>query len=442
MVAINRLRTPKQIVRHLDQHVIGQRHAKQRLSMAVYHHYLGLRLRDLPDGSPRDFGRQHVLLLGPTGVGKTLLVKTLAAFLGVPVAFTAATSLVETGYVGSPVESIFAALLERANGDARLAEAGIVFLDEFDKLKRARDIGRDVSGEGVQNGLLTLLDGRMVRLRWRDKEVALDSSRTLFLCTGAFAGLADVVRAREVRRARQVLGFTAPAQALAPAAAVPTSDTADMHDRVTADDLVQYGFIPELVARFGDVVALRVLSDAELDRVLGDLPNSPLMQKQRFFEMHGVRMQVCSEARRAMVDRARQQGLGARTLDRVVRDVFSTVDFELPDLRARGFGAVRITPEMVAGTGEAVLIPLSELPDWEPPSPSAEQLRNGGVPRHPMLPRVADAMRERQQRQEAPAADAAEDAASEPRPERRKTPRSEPERGAGADGPTLFDPES
>ena len=441
MVAINRLRTPKQIVRHLDQHVIGQRHAKQRLSMAVYHHYLGLRLRDLPDGSPRDFGRQHVLLLGPTGVGKTLLVKTLAAFLGVPVAFTAATSLVETGYVGSPVESIFAALLERANGDARLAEAGIVFLDEFDKLKRARDIGRDVSGEGVQNGLLTLLDGRMVRLRWRDKDVTLDSSRTLFLCTGAFAGLADVVRAREARRARQVLGFTAPAVA-APAAAASTSDTADMHDRVTADDLVQYGFIPELVARFGDVVALRVLSDAELDRVLGDLPNSPLMQKRRFFEMHGVRMQVCSEARRAMVDRARQQGLGARTLDRVVRDVFATVDFELPELRARGFGEVRITPEMVAGTGEVVLVPLSELPDWEPPSPSAEQLRNGGVPRHPMLPRVADAMRERQQRQEAPAADAASESKPEPQPERRKTPRPEPERGAGAEGPTLFDQEN
>lgn len=434
MVAIARLRTPRQIVRHLDQHVIGQRQAKLRLAMAVYQHYLGLKHRDIPDGGTLDFGRQHMLVLGPTGVGKTLIVRTLAQLLGVPLAFTAATSLVETGYVGAPVDSVFTALLERANGDPRAAEQGIVFLDEIDKLKRARDIGRDVSGEGVQNGLLTLLDGRPVRLRWRDKDVTLDSSRTLFLCTGAFAGLPDVVRARESRRARLELGFTVPApEARRPTATRPDDDS--VLARVTADDLVQYGFIPELVARFGDIVKLEPLSAAELDRVLGDLPQSPLERKRRYFELHGVRMEVCPEARHAMVERARGQGLGARMLDRVVRDVFAPVDFELPELRERGYGAVRITPEMVAGTANAELVPLAELPAWDPPTPSAAQLREGALPRLPMLPRVADVVRERQQRAEA----TPPDATPEPRPERRKTPRPEPEQGS--DGPTLFDPE-
>src|ERR1041385_8727147 len=193
MVAISRLFTPAELVHRLDDHVIDQSYAKKRLSMAVYRHSLGRRLE--LGGNP-GFGPQHQLLLGPTGVGKSLLVKTISSMLRVPTAFTAATSLVETGYVGTPVESMFATLLDRAAGDQELAEHGIVFLDEFDKLRRAADVSRDVSGEGVQNGLLTLMDGRPVRLRHRDREVTLDSGSVLFLCTGAFAGLPAIVGRR------------------------------------------------------------------------------------------------------------------------------------------------------------------------------------------------------------------------------------------------------
>ena len=192
MVALDRLPTPGGMVRHLDAHVAGQEHAKRELASAVYRHYLGLASRDTAGA---DFGPQHALLLGPTGCGKTLLVRTLAAYLGVPVAFCAATSLVETGYVGDQVESVLYALA-RAAGDAQKAERGIVYLDEFDKMRRATDIGRDVSGEGVQNALLSLFDGTRTRFRFRETEFVMDTSRVLFVCSGAFAGLTDVVRRR------------------------------------------------------------------------------------------------------------------------------------------------------------------------------------------------------------------------------------------------------
>lgn len=417
MVAIARLHTPPEIVQHLDRFVIAQDAAKRRLAMAVYNHYMGLRHRELKGAHGHDFGRQHLLLLGPTGVGKTLMVKTLGAFLGVPVAFTAATSLVETGYVGAPVESIFIALLERAGGDPRVAEQGIVYLDEFDKLKRARDIGRDVSGEGVQNGLLTLLDGRTVRMRYKDKEVTLDTSRILFLFTGAFAGLEDVVRARLAKRARATLGFNGTG------ALRETLRDDELLVQVVPDDLVAFGFIPELVGRFGDIVKLRALTDTDLARVLCDLPHSPLAMKRAFFELHGVHVQIDDDARVALVERAQAQGLGARTLHRVVRDAFATVEYELASLPGRGFGAVRLTRGAVTGESDLVLIPIPDVPNWKPPLPSAAQLREGGLLRAPRPPSIADQIRERARSRQGP---------PEGTPERRKAPRSE-------DGPTLFD---
>ena len=385
MVAIARLHTAAEIALHLDKHVAGQSLAKQRLGLAVYRHFLGRRFRDSLGSGGHDFGRQHQLLIGPTGVGKSLLVKTLGALLGVPVAFTAATSLVETGYVGTPVESMFAALLERAGGDVALAEHGIVFLDEFDKLKRATDIGRDVSGEGVQNGLLTLLDGRPVRLRYRDREVSMDSSRILFLCTGAFAGLtararfrqhvALPVRARLERKHVPPMGFAATPQRHA------RLSEAEVLDRILPQDLVDFGLIPELVGRFAGWVPLHPLTRTELERVLADLPGSPLAMQRKFFELHGIRLEVGPEARAALVDRALEHGLGARTLHRLVAEALAPLEFRLPCLVEEGVGAVRLTRAAIEGEAEPELVPRRELETWAEPFPSAKQLSLGGLGR-------------------------------------------------------------
>ena len=369
MVAV-RLLTPVELVQRLDAHVIGQSHAKRRIAMAVYRHFLGHRLRALPQGSNQDLGPQHQLLLGPTGVGKSLLVKTIARLLGVPTAFTAATSLVETGYVGAPVESMFAALLERAGGDVTLAEHGIVFLDEFDKLRRAPDVSRDVSGEGVQNGLLTLMDGRPVRLRHREREVSLDSANVLFLCTGAFAGLGTIVR-RRLARDGASLGFTGSARA------VRRASDAELATHATPEDLIEYGLIPELVGRFAGIVPLHPLSHADLERVLIESKTSALRAQQRLFELHGVRLEVSADARGALVDRAMAHGLGARALHRVVTEAFADLEFKLPRLAEQGVGAVRMTRAAIEGRANPVLVPRREIADWVEPVPSADQLRYG-----------------------------------------------------------------
>jgi ATP-dependent Clp protease ATP-binding subunit ClpX len=245
-----------------------------------------------------------------------------------------------------------------------------VFLDEFDKLRRAPDVSRDVSGEGVQNGLLTLMDGRPVRLRHRDREVTLDSGKVLFLCTGAFAGLGAIVR-RRLGRDGAALGFTGRAQA------ARRADDAELATHVTPEDLIEYGLIPELVGRFAGIVPLHPLSRADLERVLVESRTSALRAQQRLFELHGVRLEVSAEARGALVDRAIAHGLGARALHRVVNEAFADLEFKLPRLAEQGVGAVRMTRAAVEGRANPVLVPRREVPGWTEPVPSAEQLRYG-----------------------------------------------------------------
>jgi ATP-dependent Clp protease ATP-binding subunit ClpX len=372
MVAIaSRLPSAPEITQSLDHHVIGQRRAKKKLARAIYAHYLGNRYRRCLHSQGVGFGLQHLLLAGPSGVGKTFLIKRAAALIGVPTLFVPATSLVETGYVGQSIDSLGPMLLAAAGGDPRLAEHAIVILDEFDKLKRARDVSRDVSGEGVQNGLLTLFDGRPLAARTRDGEVSLDTSRLLIVATGAFDGLTGVIRDRLMRaeRAGCGLGFAGASSSHRVA-----SET-ELLAQLMPDDLIRYGFLPELIARFCHIVTLDPLTRSELCRVLEETPHSPWREKQRLFEMHGVRLMLDDEGRDALVDKALARGLGARTLRSVVSDCLGDAEFELDVLRQHGIGAVRFTRAAVEGRERPEWIRREDMTDPVEPEVSAADLR-------------------------------------------------------------------
>lgn len=377
MVALDRLPTPSEMIAHLDRHVAGQERAKRLLTTAVYHHYLGLALRESPETQGRDLGRQHVLLLGPTGCGKTHLVRTLAAHLGVPVAMVAATSLVESGYVGDHVDSVLATLFQAAGNDMARAERGIIFLDEFDKLRRVSGHGRDVSGEGVQNALLALLDGGPARFRVREQPMTLDTSRVLFVCTGAFADLPDTIRRRLTRRA--ALGFGSGGD-IAP----PKLSDGDALAQVIPQDLVEFGLVPEIVGRFAAIAPLHPLSVSDLTHILGDVEHSPLSRAERQFALHGVVLDVPGESREALAKRAMAAGTGARGLTSLLRGALESVSWQLPELAADGVTTVRVHSDAAGGAappelvrGEPIVWPLGPSADvlcvgaLQPPTPSS-----------------------------------------------------------------------
>ncbi|MBI5170355.1 MAG: AAA family ATPase [Candidatus Eisenbacteria bacterium] len=370
MVALDRLPTPSEMIAHLDRHVAGQERAKRLLTTAVYHHYLGLALRDRPEAHGRDLGRQHVLLLGPTGCGKTHLVRTLAAHLGVPVATIAATSLVESGYVGDHVDSALAALYQAAGHDMARAERGIVFLDEFDKLRRVVGHGRDVSGEGVQNALLALLDGAPARFRVREQPLVMDTSRVLFVCTGAFADLPEMIRRRVGRRG--ALGFGSGGD-LAP----PRLTDGEALAQVIPQDLVDFGLVPEIVGRFAAIAPLHPLSVDDLTHILGEVEHSPLSRAERQFALHGVALDVPGESREALARRAMAAGPGARGLASLLRGALEDVSWRLPELASGGVTAVRVPPAAADGAASPELV--RGEPSVLAPEASAEALSIGAL---------------------------------------------------------------
>ncbi len=323
---------PREIHRYLDQYVIGQEDAKRALAVAVYNHYK--RVRDTAeDGGPPpvELAKSNILLLGPTGCGKTYLAQTLARSLNVPFAIADATALTEAGYVGEDVENILLKLLQAADYDVARAEKGIIYLDEIDKIARKSEnpsLTRDVSGEGVQQALLKIMEGTVAavppqggRKHPQQELIEIDTSQVLFIAAGAFAGLESIVGDRLGGRG---IGFGGEVRS---AAAPPTGDP---FAGVQPADLVKYGLIPEFIGRLPVITRVTALDRAALLRTLTEPRNALVKQYQRLFELDGVQLEFDRPALDAIIDRAMLRGTGARALRGVMERVLQPLMYEIP----------------------------------------------------------------------------------------------------------------
>lgn len=320
--------TPRELIEELDRYVIGQDRAKRVLSVAVYNHYKRLFYKPRPGDV--ELAKGNIMLIGPTGCGKTLLAQTLAKKLDVPMTIADATSLTEAGYVGEDVENIIKSLYRAADGDVERASRGIAVIDEIDKLSRKAggpSISRDVSGEGVQQGLLKILEGRKAtitpdsgRNRPQQEVVHIDTSNILFICTGAFTGIEEVIRKRI---GEQGLGFGAKVSA-------KIDDTNALRAHLTHEDLIKYGMIPEFVGRIPIIVPCDELNVDALVDVLWKPKNALIKQYQRLLAMDGVRLTVTDGAMRALAQEAARRKSGARGLRSIMEEVMLDVMYEVP----------------------------------------------------------------------------------------------------------------
>ncbi len=351
--------TPQEIVKILDDHVVGQEYAKKALSVAVYNHYKRIDSASSLSADGIELNKSNILMIGPTGCGKTLLAQTLARILDVPFTMADATSLTEAGYVGDDVENIISRLLQAANYDIEKTQRGIVYIDEIDKIARKSEEGarsRDISGEGVQQGLLKIIEGTVAsvptqpgRKTSQQEYVQVDTKNILFICAGAFSGLEKIIAARGKGSS---IGFGADVRSK------DDTNRKDIFTGVEPDDLIKFGLIPEIVGRLPVIAPLEGLTEEDLTRILVEPKNSISKQYQKLFELDKVELNFEPDALKEIAKKAIERKTGARGLRAITENILLDTMFDVPS--QKNVKSVKVTKEVLTKNKKVEITYLTE----------------------------------------------------------------------------------